>query len=456
VDHAAFLRQLQMFRSLTPEELTRLAADVVERSYEPGTAIVRRDEPGDSMFIVREGAVQVPVVDETGQTRLTAFLGPGDFFGEMALLTGEPRAADVIADGEIPVRCLQLPKDAVEALLFDKPRVARFLTEIVGRRLLESGGIRRVGKYQILGEIGRGGVAIVFEGLHPTLRRSVAIKMLSHELVFEQDFADKFQTEARIVADLRHENIVQVFDQESAFATFFIVMELMDGIELSRLIDEEGPLSPDEVRHIVRQCCRGLAYAHARGVVHRDIKPTNIFLESTGRTKIMDFGIAVATAGETRDEEGVMGTPGYIAPEALLGEGVDLRADIYALGVSVFEMLTGRGPFDHAERYQILQNQLACEHVDLKEAWPEAPEVFVELVRRATTRDRAERFQSCVEMLELLDERQAPRAEEGHAHLEAHVHFPPASRDRVRAALDELKGDLEELPGVTVVLPEPE
>lgn len=446
MDDLAFARTLPMFRSLSDEELGRLLNGAERRAFAKDTAIVRRGEPGDCMYIVRQGSVRVPIFDEDGRQRFCAYLGPGDFFGEMALLTGEARAADVIADGEIDTVCLALDRTLVFELLRKKPRVARFLTEIVGKRLLESGQMRRVGKYRILREIGRGGIAIVYEGFHEQLRRSVAIKMLSHELVYEQDFAERFQAEARIIAGLRHDNIVQVYDSEQAYATFFIVMERLDGVELKSLV-EEGGLDFEEARHILRQVSRGLLYAHERGVVHRDIKPSNIFVETSGRVKLMDFGIAGGPVGEAAFASlGVMGTPGYIAPEVLFGEGVDGRADIYALGVVAYEMLTGESAFSAPHRRDVLRKQLEAPFLDVRAVRPDVPDDLAELVRRATARDRAERFASCREVVELLDPA-APRAGGG---LSVTVHCDPEHRAEVRALLDELKEKLARIPSARV------
>jgi CRP-like cAMP-binding protein len=455
MDDVAFLRALPAFRSLSEDEVARLVRAGARRSFGPGQGILRRGEPGNAMYVLLQGAVQVPLVDERGERRALAYLGPGDLFGEMALLTGEPRAADVTTDGEAECVCLVLDKALVEELLRTKPRVARFLTEILGQRLLASSQLRHVGKYLVLGQIGKGGASVVFEGLHPTLKRSVAIKMLSHELVYEQGFAERFALEARIVAELRHENIVQIYDQEAAFATFFIVMERLDGQELSRLLEEGGPLSVEECRHILHQASRGLGYAHGQGVIHRDIKPSNLFIEDTGRVKIMDFGIAIGARVEVKDEGGLMGTPGYIAPEGLLGEGVDARADLYALGVCAYEMLAGRSPFAHKDLREVLSRQLAAPFLDVREACPDAPDDLVAFIKRATQRDRAERYSCCAEVVELFDQRQAPRAEAGLCGLDIQIEFSPEERAHVEAAVTRLHQQLGlEVPGARVAMRE--
>ncbi|MFZ9887718.1 MAG: protein kinase domain-containing protein [Myxococcota bacterium] len=435
----SFLRSLPLFRSLDDEELARLCEAAQLREYATGEPIVAAGDRGDSMYLLLSG--QVEVTAQGNGAPVTATLGPGDFFGEMALLTGTPRGADVVARGDVACRCLEFSRPVVEDLLRKKPRVARFLTELVGRRLLESGQVRQVGKYSIKGEIGRGGAARVFEGVHPALRRSVAIKMLSHELVYESDFAERFLAEARIVADLRHENIVQVYDQEAAYATFFIIMERLSGEELSMAL-RRGPFSVDETKKIARQVCRGLQYAHKRGVVHRDIKPSNIFLEEQGPVKVMDFGIAVGAHGPLREDNGVMGTPGFIAPESLLGKPVDHRADIYSLGVVLYMMLTGWNPFAGPDMREVLKRQLTTEFLDVAKALPTAPPALVDLVKRATARDPAARFPDCGAMLRLLDERTPAPAAPGCARMELELDFPEEATDRVGALVKRWESEL--------------
>ena len=224
---AEFLLSVEAFRSLSAPSAERLAALVQLRNFAPGDIILRRGDPGDSMFIVRTGQVFVPVLDENGKQQFLVQLSARHIFGEMALLTGEPRTADVVAGSDCS--CITIPRETLLPLLSEHPSVASFLTEILGKRLMEQGGVRQVGKYKLVGEIARGGMAVVYEGIHPTLGRPVAIKMLSHALVYQRHFADRFRNEARIIGSLRHPGIVEVFDCEEAYATIFIIMEKLAG-----------------------------------------------------------------------------------------------------------------------------------------------------------------------------------------------------------------------------------
>jgi eukaryotic-like serine/threonine-protein kinase len=401
----SFLKGVAAFQVFSEEELGTIAEQLEVEDFTAGTHIVHKGEIGNAMYLIMEGTVQIPVVDAHGQKRLTAFLGKNDFFGEMALMTGEPRTADVIVDSENPCQCLVVRKEIVEPFLYKNPSIAKFLTEILGKRLLESGTMTRVGKYRILGLLGSGGTSQVFEGLHPDLNRSVAIKMLSHSLVYEGDFVKRFRREAQLIADLNHDHILQVYDAESAYATFFIVMEKLKGIDLVDLIQKKTKVSAEETRDIALQVAKALHYAHGKGVVHRDIKPANIFVEENGNVKLTDFGIASPPGIEKNDDvdPGIHGTPGFLAPEVILGKPTDGRVDIYALGVVTYAMLTGTLPFSAADPLQILKMQLSVPYIDLKEELPNAPEDLVHFIAKATSQNPDDRYPDCKSIIELFE-----------------------------------------------------
>ncbi|MCA9777356.1 MAG: serine/threonine protein kinase, partial [Candidatus Eremiobacteraeota bacterium] len=205
-----------------------------------------------------------------------------------------------------------------------------------------------IGRYHIIEELGRGGMGVVYHGHDPLLDRPAAIKILSQQLVGNPEAKERFLREAQGAARLNHPNIVTVHDFGMEEGLCYLVMELIEGSDLRRVI-AEGGLKPEQALALVPQICEALQYAHGKGVVHRDIKPENILLDSQGRVKIADFGIAKMT-GEERDQRltrsrAVIGTPQYMAPEQLERPlEVDHRADIYALGVVLYEMLTGELP----------------------------------------------------------------------------------------------------------------
>ena len=206
----------------------------------------------------------------------------------------------------------------------------------------------RIDKYEIIEEIGRGGMAIVYKGLHPFLERYVAIKVLPEYFVQDKEFVDRFTREAKTMMELYHPNIVRIYDAGIYENKYFIVMDYIEGKTLKDLIRERGKLPIDYSINIILQISAALSYAHKKGIIHRDIKPSNILIENeTDRAYITDFGIAKAVSGTRLTQTGVsLGTPEYMSPEQFSETGeVDERTDIYSLGVVFYEMLTGDIPF---------------------------------------------------------------------------------------------------------------
>ena len=451
MDAANFLQEVEAFTQLDPDAARLLADAALERSFSTGIRIIERGAAGDRMYVVAEGEVEVPVLGDDGEQRFVARLGPRQIFGEMALLTGEPRSADVFAATDC--RCLELRKDVVEGLMREQPSIARFLTTILGQRLMRSDGIRQVGKYQLLGEIGRGSMGIVYEARHPTLERDVAIKMLSHELVYQPEFAERFRNEAKIIARLRQPGIVEVFDTEEAYATFFIVMEKLPGTSLDHLIESRGRLDNETTRDILRQLVAALDCAHRHGVVHRDVKPSNIVISPEGRVKLMDFGLALDPDVEKPGEDGEnlrVGTPVYMAPEQITGESVTPCSDIYGLGIVAHEMLTGFAPY-RGNMLQVMDQHLTGPVPAPKIYSPEVDDDLDELVQRACAKYPYERFQSCAEMLAFLGGGPVVRGDdETLAVRTVTLVFPPSKAAAVSDLVDDLKRRAEDLQGVVV------
>jgi hypothetical protein len=450
LSHAAFLASVPAFKTLPAREVERLNTQCELVRFVQGAQIIRRGDPGDAMFIIKKGEVRVPILDAQGREKFVARLGTGELFGEMALLTGEPRTADVFA--ESAVECLVIRRQPLQGFLGQHPRVASFLTEILGKRLLEGVGVQQVGKYKLVGELGRGGMAIVFEGLHPTLNTAVAIKMLSHELVYDEDFATRFKNEAKIIGALKHENIVSVIDSEEAYATFFIIMEKVTGTVLSKLIDTRGVLPYDETRMILRQLASALDCAHTHGVVHRDVKPANVIVESGGRVKLMDFGIAKTRAEAQKEDEDIVGTAEYMSPEQALGRKMDGRSDLYSLGVMAYEMLTGRLPFDSPDPYEILRMHVRDPVPSPKATNPRVPDDLEQLVRKSTAKRPEDRYQTGREIVEFLgtaDQNKGFDLTRAKSHIITLIYDGPqeeAVRDFLRRSVAEAK----KIPGLRI------
>jgi len=211
--------------------------------------------------------------------------------------------------------------------------------------------VESIGKYRVLKQLAQGGMGAVYTAQHPTLDRTVIIKKLT--LRGSADIRERFRREAQIMMDLRNDAIVDVYDHFREGSSYYIVLEYVDGVSLETLIQQRRYLPSAMALLIVREVCRGLAYAHERGVVHRDIKPANILISNEGEVKLVDFGIATIHGGEAPSEltrEGMtLGTPSYMAPEQFHNtRAVNHRADIYSVGVVLYEMVTGKKPYPAA------------------------------------------------------------------------------------------------------------
>jgi serine/threonine protein kinase len=218
---------------------------------------------------------------------------------------------------------------------------------------------KTLGNYQIVAEIGRGGMAVVYRAYQPSLNREVAIKVLPPQFTFDQQFVERFVREAQAAASLRHPHIIVIHDVAEQNGLYYIVMELLTGRTLRQLIEQEGALPPARAARLVEQIASALDYAHRRGFVHRDVKPDNIFVDQGDRVTLTDFGIAKAAWGTQLTKTGMLvGTPQYMSPEQAQGEDVGPATDIYALGIVAYQMLSGRVPFQGTTPHAILYQQI--------------------------------------------------------------------------------------------------
>lgn len=262
-----------------------------------------------------------------------------------------------------------------------------------------------LGRYQVLARLGRGGMAEVYKGYQPNLDRYVAIKVLHPSMVEEADFVERFQREARNVARLRHPNIVQVVDSDVQGDFYFMVMEYLDGPTLRAALEEvhrRGEEMPLGVAlRIVSDVAAALNYAHEMGVVHRDVKPANIMLDRTGRVILTDFGVAKMLSGTKLTATGtVLGTPAYMSPEQGAGQPGDARSDIYSLGVVLYELATGRLPYDADTPLAILLKH-AHDPLPLpRTVNPSLPEKVERILLRALAKAPAIRYQTVQAMLD--------------------------------------------------------
>jgi hypothetical protein len=259
------------------------------------------------------------------------------------------------------------------------------------------------GRYKIEDMLGQGGMSAVYRATDPNLRRTVAIKLIHSHLATDREFVRRFEEEAAAVAGLRHANIVQVFDFNHEEDHYYMVLEFVTGLSLQeklRALHEAGQrLTISEVVRIMTTLCEAVQYAHERGLIHRDIKPANVMLNSAGQPILMDFGVAKIMGGKNFTATGaVIGTPAYIAPELVRGQRPDVRADIYSLGIILFEMLAGQLPFDADSAMSLMMKHLTEPVPALHDLAPKVPRPLVAVVERALEKDPDARFQTAAEL----------------------------------------------------------
>lgn len=262
------------------------------------------------------------------------------------------------------------------------------------------------GNYKVIGELGRGGMAVVYKADELSLNRIVALKVLSPKISDDETMIKRFEREAQAAAKLSHPNIVHIYSIGEEDGINYFTMEYIKGKTLKEIREQRGAMAPDEAVGLIVQAADALSEAHEAGLVHRDIKPSNIMVDSAGRAKIADFGIAhmaQASAQLTMDGQ-FLGTPQYMSPEQCEGNPVDGRSDIYSLGVTFYEMLTGKSPYQADTPASILVKISRGELKPIQDAVPTMPKKICDIVDKMLQTDADDRFQDAKELVEALKE----------------------------------------------------
>ena len=284
--------------------------------------------------------------------------------------------------------------------------------------------VERIGTCRVLGEIGSGGMAVVYEAIQEPLSRRVAIKALKPSIAIDSQFAERFEREAHFMASLQHENILHVIDFIKDGRSMFIIMEYVDGIDLYDLLERSPRVPPDVAAIITLQLARGLDYAHFRGIIHRDIKPANIMLSMQGDVKLMDFGIARHERFGDLTETGTgLGTPSYMSPEQILGDKLDFRSDLFSVGIVLYQMLTGRKPFVEDDTRTVMQKIRLDRYESPKKLGVEVPRKLERIMARCLQKMPANRYPTTQALIDDLTEFLSPRVRMSHnARLVMYLH----------------------------------
>ncbi|QDU97917.1 protein kinase domain-containing protein [Lignipirellula cremea] len=340
------------FFSTLPQHVVHLLETYMhDADFAAGEYLMRQGDEGDALMVLHQGTVEVSTVNEQGERNLITRTSRVQVLGEMALLTRERRSADVVA--VTPVKVLVLPAQRFHEVAAEHPILCEVLTMLVATRLgrpdredVLSG--KKLDRYVIRRRLGRGGMSVVYAACDAETNHNIALKMMSHRLVYDASALAQFQREADIVEAFEHPNLLRTYGRFEAFHTFFIVMDYCDGETLAQLLRRVGPLPEKEFRQILGQTADALAYAHRAGVVHQDIKPSNIMIGRDGVVKLMDFGLARPLADpHEANYDAIVGTPRYMAPEQSHCGPITPQTDYFSLGCVAYEMMTGQPLFQN-------------------------------------------------------------------------------------------------------------
>lgn len=262
--------------------------------------------------------------------------------------------------------------------------------------------MENIGKYKLIGVLGKGAMGIVYKALDPDINREVAIKTIRFDLISKksdkEDLMTRFLREAQAAGNLSHPNIITIYDVGRIDDLTYIVMQYVEGQSLQRIIDSGDKLPPQKIIQLMIQLCDALDFAHQKGIVHRDIKPANILLNKKGHPFIADFGVARVETSTLTQTGATIGTPSYMSPEQVMGKGVDKRTDIFSLGVILYELLTGKCPFQGESITTVIYKILNEEPKSLTDARKNLPAGFEPIVSKALIKDADKRYQACYQL----------------------------------------------------------
>jgi CRP-like cAMP-binding protein len=410
------LRTVPLFGELPADDLLSVWRSLDEQRSPAGTVVFQRGDPGERFYVIQSGTVEICLglgPDAVPIRRLP----PGDSFGEMALLTGAPRSTDAVVredavfwvlDGAdfaaLTARSLPLLR-ALNRDLCQRLVMTTLQIEDLQQQLGGSVAGMRFGPYRVVQQIGSGGMAVVFSAVHANTEQAVAIKVLPAAWGDAAALRARLEREAAALQRLNHPNVVHVFEVGQVEARSgggcYLAMEWLPHA-LDRVLRAQypDPLAPANALALAAGIADGLAAVHAIDVIHRDVKPSNVLLRADGTPVLIDFGLVLARNEAARAQRltasnVTMGTADYMAPEQIESEDLDGRADLYALGVVLYEMLAGHVPFAGKEPLQILEAHLNEDPPPLPASIPPAVR---RVVGRALLKDPADRFPTAADM----------------------------------------------------------
>lgn len=426
-DRAVFLKNTELFSTAPDSVLKGIAAMLNPVDFAAGAVIFHEGDPGDALYIVESGTV---TIKREGGPPITRQLG--ECIGEMALLDRAPRSSTVVADSD--VRLLRLAEEDFRKILEESKEVALGVFRVLTGKLRQeamapitlgvdqsqtqaqpggpyanpshelAAGQLFAGRYRMEQRLGQGGMATVYKAVDQILNIPVAIKIMNRISEDERTLG-RFKREVILARKVIHPNACRIYDMGEVNGVYYVSMEYVEGKTLTEIGATSKRSTLSEGIPIFRQVLSALEEIHRAGIIHRDLKPQNIMVDRHNRAIIMDFGIAISVEMEQRMtlEGQLVGTPHYMAPEQFGGDFIDHRVDLYAMGVMLFEVFTGKRPFEGTSTMAVITAHLNKPPGKPTAIAPEIPPSLEAIILKALEKDPANRFQSASEMLAALD-----------------------------------------------------
>ncbi len=390
----------KFLRFLPPHTQHTILNKLDLKKVKKSTRFIVQGDDSDEAYIIRSGSCLL-IVQKGDKLYPIDHHGEGDILNMSALFTGEPVSFHIEAETDMELWVLR--KSMFEKIPENDPDLFNFLTEIVADRFDSKRPIsdRTISRYVAKSIVGRGGYSIVYKGIDSTNDKDVAIKMMRHNMVIDSNLLKQFRNEAKIVASLNHKNIVKVYDIKERFRTAFIIMEYLNGESIALKLKREKKIIPSEAVKYLYQACQAVDYAYKKGVLHKDINPENLMITQDNIVKLVDFGIASFIQD---NDDMIDGSFSYLAPEICNGEASNIQSEIYSLGTTAFEMITGKRPYPESDPAVFMKMRRKKQIPDPKVLIPELTDSFRRFIIKACRLNPEERYADMSQALKDLSQ----------------------------------------------------
>lgn len=388
-----FLHEVDFFKALTARDLDEIASHTEKIEIPAGQNVISAQDSGKYFYFISSGTIRLKFSQRSGDEALALILQKPDVFGEVALLSGNVKTEAAIAREDAVI--YRLSREYLSGYMVQFPVLRKSMTKLLSKKFSFEPALiipKGAAQYENIQEIGRNKKeSIAYKAKLINQNKFVAIKMVPFDLMFDHSFAERFESETGQITKLSHRNIVKTLKIEKAYSTYFIHMEFISGENLQSLLARRT-LTLAESLKIIRQIADALSYAHSKKILHRNLKPDNIMVDSAGHVKIVDFGLGRSDTIEFENGEVLLkGTPAYMAPEQIKDEDIGPEADVYAFGVICYQMLSGHLPFSGQDEYQTAVMRLEREAQPVGALNPEIPEELSDLVMSFLEKDPEKR-----------------------------------------------------------------